>query len=188
MWSQKGYESALQENGFWEEENQAFSGHCHQCTPALGLALNTLGFRVSYLEGFRVEERIVVSGKPERVSPEEEANRVMRGQFCAIGRIPYCCLEVSVKNEPFYISGKHIKPDQLGRPSALLTPVCYRNLAGAFCHPLNRGKSGIYLDNIIPAENSKGTDFSKMIVWRKQTEKDTMPEYFASYLRMNLVD
>ena len=40
---------------------------------------------------------------------------------------------------------------------------------------------------IIPKTNLDKLDFSKRIVWTKQTSKDLVPEYFATFLRMELI-
>ncbi len=87
LWNE-GYSDILRDEGFWDERYPDFTGHCHQCTPELGLVLKSLGFDVSYLECRRVDESIN-QGMVNPVSPEEEPNPQMRDQFCEIGRIPY---------------------------------------------------------------------------------------------------
>ncbi len=95
-----------------------------------------------------------------------------------------CCLEVKLNGDKFYLTGKHLKPKD-SETVALLSPVCYRDFIGVFRHPEDGTKSGIYLDTI--KIDSPDHDFSRFVVWRKQTERDPEPEYFATYLRMNLV-
>ena len=173
-----GYDKILQQYGFHDEKYPTFSGHCHQCTPALGLVLKELGFTVSYLECFRIREQFAETGVIEQVPPEEEPNPKMKEEFCGIKRIPYCCLEVMIDGEPFYLTGKHLKPKG-DSAEALLSPVCYRPMVGFFAHQDDATKSGIYLATWNP-ENER------QIVWKKQTVKDPAPEYFASFLRMEL--
>ncbi len=186
MWN-GGYEKILNENGFWDTKYSSFSGHCHQCTPELGLVFRSLGFdTVSYLECYRIREHFPETGIIEKIPPEEEPNPLMKDEFCGIGRIPYCCLEVEANGEKFYLTGKHVKPEG-EKTNALLSPACYRNMIGVFAHPDDVGKSGIYLQPITPKQNPNNEDFSKRIVWKKQTKKDPEPEYFATYLRMKLI-
>lgn len=173
LWT-NGYDSILKKYGFWDEKYQKFSGHCHQCTPVLGIVLKSLGFQVSYLECFRIRDDFLETGKIEKVSPEEEPNPERKDEFCGIGRIPYCCLEVDIEGKKFYLTGKHIKPIN-GEIKALLTPVCYRDFTGVFPHQSDKNKSGIYLK----------TFNSDRIIWMKQTEKDPQPELFITYLKLN---
>lgn len=182
-----GYDQILKDNGFWDTKYSTFSGHCHQCTPVLGLALRVLGFAdVSYLECYRIREHFLQTGMIEQVPPQEEPNPEMKEEFCGIGRIPYCCLEVRVGNELFYLTGKHLRPDG-EKTESLLSTVCYRSMTGVFAHPDDPTKSGIYLHKIIPTVNPSGIDFTRRIVWMKQTKRDPAPEYFATFLRMKLV-
>ncbi len=182
-----GYDWIFDNFGFHEAEYQTFSGHCHQCTPALGLVLKTLGFeKISYLECFRIREHFPQTGILEQVPPTEEPNPAMKDEFCSIGRIPYCCLEVFIDGRPFYITGKHIRQNG-ENVVALLTTVCYLDALGVFPHQENPLKSGIYLKTITPTSNPMNMDFSKRIVWMKQTSKDPQPEYFATFLRMELI-
>ncbi|MDO8460383.1 MAG: hypothetical protein Q7S74_04700 [Nanoarchaeota archaeon] len=181
-----GYEAILNEYGFWDKKYSNFSGHCHQCTPALGLALKSLGFIVDYLECRRVNEDYLESGIIKPVSPMEEPNPQMKKEFCGIGRIPYCCLEVKIGQDNFHLTGKHLKPKGEGA-IALLTPACYRDFVGVFRHQDNNNKSGIYLDSVVPASNPNRLDLGRMVVWKKQTERDPKPELFATYLRMGLL-
>ncbi|MBI2583233.1 MAG: hypothetical protein HYW25_01075 [Candidatus Aenigmarchaeota archaeon] len=181
-----GYQSIFTSSGFYDTKFEVFSGHCHQCTPALGLVLKALGFeRVSYLECFRVREHFPKTGIIEQVPPTEEPNQEVREEFCSIGRIPYCCLEVVIDGQPHYLTGKHFKSQSSGA-IALLTPVCYRDFVGVFRHQDDPSKSGIYLKPIVPENNPDEIDFSRRIVWMKQTAKDPAPEYFATFLRMHL--
>ncbi len=180
-----GYETILEENGFWDTRYPQFSGHCHQCTPTLGLVLDSLDFNVSYLECQRIDNRFIETGIMEKVPPEQEPNPVMGGEFCCIGRIPYCCLEVRIGTQLFYLTGKHLKPQGYGAV-ALLNPQCYRDHVGFFPHQDDKHKSGIYLEPVTP-HNPQNLDFRRQIVWKKQTVRDPEPELFATYLRMNLV-
>jgi len=172
-----GYDNILAEHGFWDKAYAKFSGHCHQCTPILGLVLTVLGFDVSYLECFRIREHYLQTKKIEQVPPAEEPNPSMKDDFCGIKRIPYCCLEVMVDGKPYYITGKHLKPQYEGAVT-LLSPACYRDFVGVFRHQDNPSKSGIYLR---PVSNGE------QVVWMKQTAKDPAPELFATFLRMKLV-
>ncbi len=182
-----GYEELLREQGFYDRAYASFSGHCHQCTPELGLVLKVLGFeKVSYLECFRVREHFPETGIIEQVPPEEEPNLEMKAEFCSIRRIPYCCLEVFVNGEPFYLTGKHVKP-RGEETVALLTPRCYREFVGVFAHQEDKRKSGVYLQNVLSKANPEEKDFSRQVVWMKQTMKDPAPEYFATFLRMEIV-
>lgn len=182
---QYGYSSVLSKYGFHDQEYPKFSGHCHQITPSLGLILKVLGFDVSYIECYRVREHFQETGIFEKVSPEEEQNPEVKEEFCRIKRIPYCCLEVLIDKESYYLNGKHIavKDD---RTIALLKPDCYIPLTGVFPHQDDPTKSGIYLKTITPKKNPNKINSSKQIVWQKQTYKDTSPEFFATFLRMKL--
>ncbi len=181
-----GYEQFLDKNGFWDEAYAKFSGHCHQCTPILGAALKSLGFEVSYLECIRIREHFPTSGKIEKVPPQEEPNPEVREEFRSINRIPYCCLEVIIDGKPHYITGKHVKPSDAAFTS-LLSPSCFQEVSGLFRHPQNPHKSGIYLRSISPRVNSQNLNFSRQVVWTKQTAKDKSPEFFATFLRMRLL-
>ncbi len=173
------YDWLLETQGFYDSKYEKFSGHCHQCTPTLGLVLKILGFdQVNYLECYRIHKNFGINGMAQIVLPEEEPNTDARDEFCSIGRIPYCCLEVKIGDESFYLTGKHIKSVD-GTPKALLTPVCYRDFIGVFSHQNNKTKSGIYLALAEP--NKSGA-----VVWTKQTEKDLQPELFYTYLTMEL--
>ena len=185
LWN-KGYDSIFNEQGFYDKTYEKFSGHCHQCTPALGLILKVISsVEVSYLECYRIKDHFLETGIIEKVSPEEETNEDNKKEFCEIGRIPYCCLEIKINGEQFYLSGKHIKPEG-DKIKALLTPICYRDMIGIFSHQDDNTKSGIYLQRVIPKQNPNKEDFDKKVVWMKQTTKDPKPEYFATYLRMEL--
>ncbi len=183
--AKSGYAEILNEYGFWDELYQAFTGHCHQSTPALGLVLKALGFQnVTYLEGYRIREHFPQTGTIEQVPPSEEPDPAKRDEFKALGRIPYCCLEVKIAGKPFYLSAKHLRSvgDEV---EALLTPVCYRDFVGVLYHQDDSTKSGIYLQRVFPPRNPDG-QFSHQVVWRKQTAKDPQPELFATFLRMPL--
>lgn len=180
-----GYDSFLEQNGFWDKAYEKFSGHCHQCTPILGAALRSLGFEVSYLECIRIRDHFPASGKIEKVSPTEEPNPDVRAEFVSIDRIPYCCLEVVIEGKPHYITGKHIKPKEAGF-TTLLAQSCYSDFSGLVRHQDNLHKSGIYLKPISSRVNPHNVDFSRQVVWTKQTAKDPLPEYFATFLRMRL--
>ena len=143
-----GYAWVLKKNGFYNPKHPEFSGHCHQCTPALGLVLSLLKYRVSYLECYRIREHFTETGQIEIVPPQEESNEAVREEFCSIGRIPYCCLEVMIDGEPRYVSGKHIRTEG-DSTLALLTPECYREFSGVFPHQDVSTKSGIYLDSVL---------------------------------------
>ena len=185
----KEYAELLERNGFHDAAFQRFSGHCHQFTPALGLVLKTLGFDVSYLEGYRVESS-VTEGRIVQVNPELEPNPDNRQEFCGIGRIPYCCLEVVIDGEPFHVSPKHLAFEGT-TTKALLTPACYRPHIGLMRHQDTPAKSGIYLQTFAPRVNPDRVDFKERVVWMKQKlpEKGKEPEtleFFATYLRMKL--
>lgn len=181
-----GYESLLSEYGFFDKKDLVFEGHCHQATPALGLVLKVLGFeKLAYLECFRIRDHFPETGIIEKVPPEEEPDSVMRPEFCGIRRIPYCCLEVFVDSKPYYVSGKHVRP-QGTVTNALLSPVCYEDFVGVLAHQEDGRKSGMYLQSVVPKRNPGGIDFSRRVVWMKQTRKDPAPEYFATFLRMEL--
>ena len=142
-------------------------------TPILGLALHALDFNVSYLECFRIKESFLENGKIEMIPPEEETDAKNREQFIRIGRIPYCCLEVVIDREKFYVSAKHFKiKDE--KVLAMLSPQCYRDFVGVFAHQNEETKSGIYLENFSETER---------VVWQKRGEKDERPELFAEYSR-----
>jgi len=181
-----GYDSVLREHEFFDKAYSNFTGHCHQCTPILGLVLKALGFEeVSYLECFRIYESFLRNGIIEQFPPEEEPNPDNLKEFCSIKRIPYCCLEVFIDGKPYYVTGKHIKPHK-DNAFALLTSSCYIDFIGVFKHQENNSKSGIYLKNVIPPNNPCNIDFTRRIVWMKQTVRDPGPEYFATFLRMKL--
>lgn len=171
------YEKLMDDFGFWDKAYEKFSGHCHQCTPVLGLVLKSLGFEVSFLECFRIRDSYLKDKKLVQVPPEEEPNPDMKEEFCNIKRIPYCCLEVLIDNKPFYLTGKHLKPKD-GDAVALLSPSCYRYFIGVFKHQDDSAKSGIYL---------KPVSTGRRVVWLKQTSRDPLPEVFATFLRMRLV-
>jgi len=177
LWK-NGYNSILSEFGFYDSKYSQFSGHCHQCTPALGLVLHALGFSVSYLECFRIREHFTSTSIIEQIPPTEELNAAVRDEFCSIKRIPYCCLEVMIDGKPYYLTGKHLKPKDDGAV-ALLTPKCYRDFVGVFKHQNDFSKSGIYLKADISNDGR--------IIWMKQTYNDKEPELFAEFLRMNLI-
>ncbi len=183
--AQGGYDEILNKYGFYSKKCPSFEGRCHQSTPALGLVLNALGFKVAYLEGYRIKSVFEKSGILEQVPPSYEENDETREEFCAIGRIPYCALEVIVEGEPFLISSKHVKAKN-DSAEALLSPVCYRDFIGVFSHQADKNKSGMYLDPVVPPANPANIDFLKYPVWKKQAQKDERPELFATYLRMNL--
>lgn len=181
-----GYDYVLENHGFWDKGYSKFSGHCHQCTPILGLVLRALGFEdVSYLECYRIYEHFIRTGDLEQVPPEEEPNPEMIGGFKKINRIPYCCLEVSIAGKSYYISGKHVKPKE-EKMLALLTPGCYEDFSCIMPHQEDKNKSGIYLKVVIPHNNPGNKNFYRQVVWNKQTFKDVGPEYFAAFLRMKL--
>lgn len=180
-----GYSEVLEKHSFWDGRYKRFTGHCHQCTPILGLVLKALGFKTSYLECFRIKESFLETGKIEKISPEEEPNPEMKSEFLRIQRIPYCCLEVEINGEKFYLTGKHLKPVD-GITKALLSPSCYREFIGVFPHQSDKTKSGIYLKKVKPKENPGSLDFDRQIIWTKQTERDPSPEVFVTFLRMNL--
>ncbi|HIH26031.1 hypothetical protein J4476_05230 [Candidatus Woesearchaeota archaeon] len=181
-----GYISIMKENGFYEEEYKEFTGHCHQCTPIMGIVLKALGFeKVAYLEGYRIYESFLRNGIIEQVPPEDETDPGKVSEFVKIKRIPYCCLEVFIDGKAYYISPKHIKSKQ-GKTYALLTTSCYEDFTGFFAHQDDNKKSGIYIRPVEPLKNTQNIDFKKRVVWPKQTFSDPGAEYFATYLRMEL--
>lgn len=181
-----GYRVVLEEQGFWDSKFTSYSGHCHQSTPILGLVLYALGFEVSYLECFRIRDHFFRTGVIDKVPSSEETNPEMKPEFISINRIPYCCLEIMIKGVPYYISGKHLALKEESAV-ALLTPICYRDYVGVFRHQNSGLKSGIYLNNVIPENNLSKSNFSRRIVWIKQTFKDEEPELFCTFLRMKLI-
>lgn len=165
-----GYDFVLNNFGFYDDKFAKFSGHCHQITPALGAILKSLGFeKAAYLEGYRIDPFT-----EEKMDPEREEGG-MKDEFCSIGRIPYCCLEVEIDGEKFYISGKHIKRDN-GIPKALLTSTCYREMVGVFTHQNDLSKSGIYLETVV----------AEPFTWRKQTAYDKEVEFFKTFAYMEI--
>ena len=183
--SEFGYNQILDRYCFHQEDNYTFSNHCHQCTPALGLVLKNLGFKhVHYLECYKIEKQAFEQGFVRKLDPLKEKNSKNRAIFSSIGRIPYCCLEVNIEGKKYYISGKHIKLLD-GKPQVLLTPNSYADFTGILHHPQDQTKSGIYLKTIKPNVPSN-IDFNEEVVWIKQTYEDPEPEYFYTFLRMNL--
>lgn len=180
-----GYETILREDGFWDTDYPVFGGHCHQCTPSLGVVLHALGFKAAYLECQRIREHFEKTGLIEKVDPKEEQSQ-MNEQFCKIERIPYCCLEVTVNGGKYYLTGKHLRSDG-DKTKVLLAPLCYTGFVGVLHHPDDVRKSGIYLRTVKPEKNPQSVNFSRQVVWTKQTSNDPNPEYFATFLRMNLI-
>lgn len=165
-----GYDEILARYGF-HDQHQIFTGHCHQVTPALALVLKAMGFaHVAYLEARRVD-RVT----RQAIDPRYELDPDVRDEFCAIGRIPYCCLEVEIDGHMLYLSPKHLRAVN-GRPTALLTPECYRKMIGAVAHQDDAAKSGVYLAIV---QNDP-------VTWKKQTYKDAVPEYFQTFAHMVL--
>ncbi|MDO8538200.1 MAG: hypothetical protein Q7S21_04915 [archaeon] len=176
LWKHDGYEAFLKSFGFHDLRAKEFSGHCHQITPILGIILKINGFKnVKYLESYRIDSAKFKEGTIEKMSPALEANEANKQAFIDLGRIPYCCLEVKVGKETFYVSGKHIKKID-DKPQALLRPECYANFTGVFHHQNDESKSGIYLKKY---QNNP-------TVWSKQTFKDSELEYFAVFAEMEL--
>lgn len=171
LWD-SGYDYIIKNYGF-HDQYKTFTSHCHQITPALGLILKLRGFeKAHYLECYRVQK---TDTGFKKVDPSEESNSEARDEFISIQRIPYCCLQVEINREKFYLTGKHIKRID-GEPKAFLSPVCYREMTGVFAHQDNPTKSGIYLETVKP----------EPLIWMKQTTKDPEPEYFQCYLDMAL--
>jgi hypothetical protein len=178
-----GYDRIMKECGFWDEKCEKFDGACHQCTPVLGLVLHSLGFQVAYLECMRIHEEPYFNlGHVERVDPLMVNERE---EFIELGRVPYCILEVTIDDVPYYLTGKHLKPEG-DHAVALLKPVCYRPFVGVFHHQDDPSRSGIYIKNILP-EMHITTVLARRVVWMKQTYKDPAPELFATFLRMDFV-
>jgi|SRR3989344_317698 len=177
-----GYKQILDRFGFHEPGYEKFAEHCHQITPALGAVLLVNGFNVAYLEAYRADP-----ATGEKIDPKEEKSE-MREEFCGIGRIPYCCLEVDINGEKYYISGKHLKEIN-GATKALLTPDCYRDMVGVFPHQNDPSKSGIYLAQTM---DFPGVENGKPFVWKKQkmnmrTGKPAEPEeFFKTFAHMRL--
>ncbi len=179
MW-EGGYDYMLDTYGFWDIPHSKFSGHCHQITPALAIPLNVLGFEhVAYLECYRIHKEKFEQGLAEKVDPYDEPNPEVRDEFCSIGRIPYCCLEVKIGDELYYFSGKHVKLDgEVLKP--VLTPACHTEFVGILRHPQDPSKSGIYLRTTV------SKDQPDRVIWYKQGSQDPEPELFATFLRMRL--
>lgn len=176
LWKHDGYEAFLKAFGFHDLRSKEFSGHCHQITPILGIVLKMNGFKnVKYLESYRIDAQKFKEGVIEKLSPDLEANEANKQAFIEMGRIPYCCLEVKIGKESFYISGKHIKKVE-DKLQALLRPECYRDFTGIMHHQNDEAKSGIYLKKL--QDNP--------IVWTKQTFKDAELEYFAVFAEMEM--
>ncbi|GEM_PF-2173504 len=196
-----GYNSMIKTHGFYSGD-QEFTNHCHQSTPILALNLKLVGKfdQLAYLECYRIKDHFSETGICEKVLPQEETDLKLRDEFITLGRIPYCNLEVTIQGQKFYVSAKHVKINEegeddlkvpLGSPTlAALTPECYRSVVGVkypAIHQSDPSKSAIYLATVTPKENPSGIDFSKYPVWKKQVPgKDPKPEYFATYLRMEL--
>ena len=181
-----GYDVYLKTYGFWDARFETFSGHCHQCTPALGVILYALGFEdVSYLECLRVRDHVWETGIVEKFPPHHEPEPMKIKEYCDLGRIPYCCLEVVIEERPFYVTGKHMRLEGK-RAIATLDPLCYEDFIGVFPHQDDISKSGLYIKRIEPLLNLSNTDFSRQVVWRKQSKKDNQEEFFATFLRMKL--
>src|SRR3989338_2667410 len=177
------YTSFLDEHGFYESGKECYDNHCHQSTPVLGAALVSLGFKVHYLESYRIRESFEKNGANVQVPPSEEPDAKMRDEFIAIKRIPYCCLEVDINGSPFYVSAKHIKENDDGSVKVVLSSECYRENIGVLAHPKDDRRSGIYLQRIVSPIGIG--DSEKHIVWKKQVDgKDPAPELFFAYLRM----
>jgi len=180
-----GYALLIEEQGFYDSNYQSFSWHSHQCCAILSLVLHALGFEVFYLEGFRIRDYIGRTGIIDQISPHEEENPDNRKEFERIRRIPYSCVEVIIKEKPYFISPKHVRLNlENGSLQALLMPECYIDFMGCFRHQNDALKSGIYIKQIIPENNLHKHNFNKRIVWTKRTFKDERTEYFATYLRM----
>lgn len=164
-----GYDFILDNFSFHDKKFQKFTGHCHQITPALGAVLASLGFKTAYLEAYRLDPFT-----EEMMDPNLEESE-MKEEFCSIGRIPYCCLEVEIDGKKYFISGKHIKRVD-GEIKVLLTPTCYQDFEGVLAHPKDQSKSGIYLDTVV----------AEPFTWRKQTAYEKQVEFFKTYAHMQL--
>jgi len=180
-----GYSSFLNDYGFWDEKNSTFTGKDFQCTPILGAVLSALGFEVSYLEGFRIREHFMITGIIDQMTASESQSE-LKQEFIRSRRIPSCILEVNIKGTQYYISGEQMKPVGNGT-LALLMPECYQEFTGVFRHQDDASKSGIYVKGIIPKNNLAKANFSRRIVWMKQTSTDKDYELFCTFLRMKLV-
>ena len=183
----QGYISTLKNHGFYSEDKE-YQNHCQQSTCALALNLKLLGDldKIAYLECYRIKEHFPETGIIEQVDAKEEPDPNMRNEFIEIGRIPYCCLEITINNKKYYISGKHLKVINNEVVSAL-SPQCYEDFKEGFQHQQDKNKSGIYLKIIKPKNNPQNIDFNTYPVWTKQVPgKDLNPEYFSTYLRMEL--
>lgn len=181
MWK-GGYEYFLDEYGFYDAKYLKFSGHCHQMSPIMAVALTQLGFEnVSYLECFRVDPET-----GEKVDPKEEQSE-MRDEFCDINRIPYCGVSVDIDGQSFFFSPKHVKP--VGHTAmSLLAPACHREKVGVLPHQLDRTKSGIYLAQVI---DKPWVENGSPFVWTKQKVNVTTgqplepAELFCGYYKIH---
>ena len=184
--SEGGYDFLLEEQGFWDPNFAKYTGHANQCTPILGLVLTALGFECSFLDCYQVRDHIPRTGMIDQTMPNEEKDLKRKLEWMKIKRIPYCILEVKIKGQNYYISGKHIsaKDDYV---QALLKPICYQEFTGIFRHQDDSSKSGIYIKTIIPQNNLQKANFQKQTLWAKQTHNDEHPEYFITFLRMKLI-
>lgn len=181
-----GYEYVINEYGFWDSNEQVFLWQNHQCAAIFGVVLRALGFEVSYLEAQRIREHFSKTGMIETISPGRD-DGTRKQEFILLRRIPYCCLEVSIRGQAFYISPKDLAFEG-GSTRALLTPFCYRNFLGIFRHQSDSSKSGVYLSPVIPEFNIAKANFSRRIVWMKQNERDSEPELFCTFLRMKIIE
>src|SRR3989344_653998 len=68
----RGYRKVFDKFGFWEKDKKGLAGHCHQFTPALGIVLGAMGYDVTYLEGYRIDDEHLVEGNLVRVDPHVE--------------------------------------------------------------------------------------------------------------------
>lgn len=183
LWME-GYDQIIDKFGFWEKGFDQFSGHCHQISPVLGLALLVKGFdEITYREGYRMD---LLTGN--KFDPNLEPNPQMREEFCGIGRIPYCHTGVVIGDKEYIFSGKHLKSES-GRAQPLLTPVCYQQMEGVFIHPFDITKSGIYLEKKF--EGDKILSPNREIIWMKQKVNQDgsaaePAEFFKTFLDIRL--
>lgn len=139
-----GYERLLAEFGF-HDKYKTFSGHCHQMTPALGAVLLARGFRKTYhLECARMD-----NDTWEFIHPRHEEDPGKRPEFCRIGYIPYCALEVWINGKPYFLSPKHLGFER-GEPAPRLAATSYKRLGKGEVvgHPDDASQSGIYFPKL----------------------------------------
>lgn len=193
----KGYQQILEAFGFWDEDfGSDLVNHCHFRTPALGLVLASLNETmlrsekdtgisdVFYHECLRVSSAVERTGAIIPIDPNgRDADPVERQRFGSLGRIPFCVLEVTINDRPYFMSPKHVGENG----QALLVPWSYKLAEEGefFVHQDDSTKSDIYLKHVFPADAVADAPARTRFTWRKETPNKSA-EFFSSYLRMKL--